>query len=249
MNFRQLVLTVFSGAALGSGPAQPAPTLESELELLGSREPTTEIERIPLDSETGQSLLADAYSVDYEAMEGHWIPQLPSHCGAASAVIVKNSMIEEAAYTQNNLFTEDTAHIITQDVVSRIGFTLEELTTMIAARSGLRTERFHAGRSSELHGLDAFREALRETMNNPDRRLIVNFSRQYWLGTGTLGGHFSPIAAWNEEENKVLVLEVNQNWPMVWVDVEDMWESMYTIDSVSGLTRGWVVVESATNYE
>ncbi len=245
MNMRRLILTLFSGAAASSaGYAESGLTLEQELERVGEKEVTAEIERIALDSERGQALLDGALTRDYQAMSEHWVPQLRSHCGAASAVVVKNSMIEEGGFTQDNIFTEETAHIITQDVVYQIGFTLEELTTMINTRAGLETERFHAGKGEELHGLEAFREALKETMEDPDKRLIANFSRQYWLGTGTLGGHFSPIAAYNKEENKVLVLEVNQNWPMVWVDLEEMWESMYTIDTVSGMTRGWILVKN-----
>ncbi len=245
MNMRRLILTLFSGAAASSaGYAESGLTLEQELERVGEKEVTAEIERIALDSGRGQALLDGALARDYQAMSEHWVPQLRSHCGAASAVVVKNSMIEEGGFTQDNIFTEETAHIITQDVVYQIGFTLEELTTMINTRAGLETERFHAGKGEELHGLEAFREALKETMEDPDKRLIANFSRQYWLGTGTLGGHFSPIAAYNKEENKVLVLEVNQNWPMVWVDLEEMWESMYTIDTVSGMTRGWILVKN-----
>lgn len=246
MNLRRLLLVLFSGAAAsGTGCATTGLPLEKELDRVSQREPAEEIERIPLDSEEGQALLAGALMADYEAMSGHWVPQLRSHCGAASAVIVKNSMVEDAGFTQDNLFMEDTAHIITQEVVYRIGFTLEELTQMIDARAEeLTTERFHAGRGDELHGPEAFREAVLESMEGPGTRLISNFSRQYWLGTGTLGGHFSPIAAFNRDENKVLVLEVNQNWPMVWVDLDEMWESMYTIDQVSGMTRGWIVVRS-----
>lgn len=243
MNWKRLFPFMLLGALLGGSNAS-AESTEAEFERVGAREAGPELERIELESEAGQALLAGARAVDFEAMQEHWIPQLRSHCGAASAVIVKNSMIDDAPFTQDNLFTEDTSHIITQDVVYRIGFTLDELKTMIAARSDLETEHFHAGTGEELHDVEAFREALRVAMDDPNTRLIANFSRQFWLGTGTLGGHFSPVAAWNEEENKVLILEVNQSWPMVWLDVDEFWESMYTIDRISGMTRGWILVNA-----
>lgn len=240
--------TLLGAAAVGAsvlsaGCAARGLPLEAEAAIVAEKQPRGELRRIDLGSEEGQALLAGAVAVDYDLMAGHWIAQLPSHCGAASAVIVQNSMIEGAAFTQDNLFIDETAHIITQDVVYRIGFTLDELTEMIATRSGLATDRFHAGTGRDTHDARAFRRAVRRAVADPDTRLVANFSRQYWLGTGTLGGHFSPVAAYNEAEDMVLVLEVNQAWPMVWLDLEDFWDSMATVDRISGLPRGWIVVE------
>jgi len=56
------------------------------------------------------------------------------------------------------------------------------------------------------------------------------------------GGHFSPIAAYNEEEDMVLVLEINANREKFWTSSRDLYQSVESIDPVCGLNRGWIVV-------
>jgi len=57
------------------------------------------------------------------------------------------------------------------------------------------------------------------------------------------GGHISPIAAYNEESDRLLILDVSRyKYPPVWVKTEELWQAMATVDSVSGKTRGFVLV-------
>lgn len=199
---------------------------------------------IPLQSEQGQALLEKTARVDYEPLSANWVPQLKSHCGAASAVVVQNTLLPEIGLTQNSLFTEETAHIITQDVVYRIGFTLEELDNMIETRSGLKTTRFHAGEEEDWqHGYDAWVAALKRNAASSSDHLIINYATDYMFDRQNKGGHFSPIAAYNEEENLVLILEISPKRESYWIDARDVWESMNQVDRVSGLVRGWIVVE------
>ncbi len=59
------------------------------------------------------------------------------------------------------------------------------------------------------------------------------------------GGHISPLAAYNADTDQVLILDVSRyKYPPVWVEVEDLWNAVNTVDSVSGLTRGVVVISS-----
>lgn len=198
---------------------------------------------ITLNSEEGQALLDKESAVDYPALAENWVAQLKSHCGAASAVVVQNSLLPGAGFTQDSLFTEETAHIITQDVVYRIGFTLEELTNMIATRSGLKTSMFHAGTEEGQHDYDAWIAALKKNRESADDHLIINFAVGWLRNRTNTGGHFSPIADYNEEENMVLVLEINAEREIFWVDAKELWDSMNQVDRVSGLVRGWIVVE------
>ena len=57
--------------------------------------------------------------------------------------------------------------------------------------------------------LAQFREELTH-VNDPARRYIVNFQRAPLFAKG--GGHHSPIAAYLEAEDLVLVLDVNENF-------------------------------------
>jgi len=197
---------------------------------------------IPLDSPEGQDLLDGASASNYPALAANWVPQLKSHCGAASAVIVQNSLLPGAGLTQDNLFNDGTSAIITQDTVYDIGFTLDELTRTITARSVLSAERYHAGAASDEHGYDAWVQALKAKSAAPDERIIVNYATGWLTKRKNSGGHFSPIAAYNEKENKVLVQEVNITRPAFWTDAREMWDAMNKVDKVSGKVRGWIVV-------
>jgi len=198
---------------------------------------------IPLDSDEGQQLLSEVDRTDFELLSDNYVPQLKSHCGAASAVVVQNAMLPDAEFTQDSLFTDETAHIITQDVVYRIGFTLEELDNMIETRSGLKTTRFHAGEKDGQHGYAAWVNALKTNNARPDNHLIINYPTQYPIERENKGGHFSPIAAYHEGRNLVLILEINPRRGSYWLDAKEVWKAMNQIDSVSGMERGWIVVE------
>lgn len=196
-----------------------------------------------LESEAGQALLDKERAVDFSLLEPNWIPQYAAHCGAASAVIVANAMQPDLALTQDCLFTPETAGIITQDVVYRIGFTLDELTAMIATRTGLRATRFHAGTEEGEHGYDAWIAALKHNRSTPDNQLILNFAGNWLFDRENSGGHFSPVGDYNEAANQVLILEVNPGRQKYWVDAREMWDAMNKVDRVSGKVRGWIVVE------
>lgn len=196
---------------------------------------------IRLDTPEGLALL-DAASPDYAPIRGHWVKQLKSHCGAASSVIVLNSLLPGAGFTQDSIFNPATADIIKQETVYRIGFTLDELTRMIRATSGLRAERFHAGEVEGEHGYDAWIAALKANRPDARDRIVCNFSTRWLAERKNGGGHFSPVADYNEAENKVLIFEVSDARPSFWVDARELWAAMNQVDTVSKRARGWIVV-------
>ena len=198
---------------------------------------------VPLKSDEGAALLDEKAAIDFAPLAAKWIPQLKSHCGAASAVIVQNALKPGEAYTQDSLFIPETAHIITQDVVYKQGFTLEELMTMINTRSGLATSRFHAGTEDGEFGYDAWIAALKKNRLSGDDVLISNYAVNWLYKRVNSGGHFSPVADFDEATNQVLILEVNADREPFWVDAREMWDAMNKVDKVSGRVRGWLVVE------
>ncbi len=57
------------------------------------------------------------------------------------------------------------------------------------------------------------------------------------------GGHISPLAAYNEETDRFLILDVSRyKYPPIWVKAEELWQGMQTIDVASGKTRGFVLI-------
>jgi len=148
-------------------------------------------------------------------------------------------------FSQDSLFTKETAPIITQDVVFDIGFTGVELRDMIRAHSELAVEYYSAGEEN----LDTpYKKFLThcETLASNNNHLIVLYSRESITGEGVKRGHFSPIAAYNKKEGMILILEVNKNFDdarwgeSYWVSTKDMYSAMSTTDPVANRHRGWL---------
>ena len=61
-------------------------------------------------------------------------------------------------------------------------------------------------------------------------------------------GHFSPLAAYHEDSDKFLILDVFPHYPSVWVETKDIWKAMSgSIDRDSNLPRGFVQVYETPN--
>jgi hypothetical protein len=76
-------------------------------------------------------------------------------------------------------------------------------------------------------------------VNDPGRRYIANFQRAPLFAQG--GGHHSPIAAYLEAEDLVLVLDVNESFHPWLVQSERLFQAVNTADA--GLKRGLLRIE------
>jgi hypothetical protein len=210
--------------------AKPYPFLKEdlakhELRDFGDQKP------IALQTPEGQALLDEKKAVDYRPLKNVWVPQLKSHCAACTAVMVLNALQPGTHYNQYTLFQERTDKILTQDVVFHQGFTLEQMANFIPLRSGLKAEYFHAGSGAGRYGQAAFVEALKKNRRSADDFMMVNMK-----------GHFSPVGDYNEEKDMILILEVSSSRPSYWISSRGMFDSMNTVDSICGKTRGWILV-------
>jgi len=71
--------------------------------------------------------------------------------------------------------------------------------------------------------------------------LVTSFARQSLDQTGD--GHFSPIAAYHAPTDSCLVLDVARfKYSSYWVGVTELYEAMMPADTVSGLSRGWMLM-------
>lgn len=168
-------------------------------------------------------------------------------CGPASMAAVLNSMgiprppvdalVPYRFFTQDNIFTPATEQIKSRSQVAKRGMTLGEFTDFIA-QLGVKARLFRADRMD----LGRLRAQVRETLANPDERIVVNYSRKPLGQIGT--GHISPLAAYDAASDSVLLLDVAKfKYPPVWIPLADLWEAMRTTDPDSGLSRGVVVVD------
>ena len=97
---------------------------------------------------------------------------------------------------------------------------------------------FHHGGDQSI---DAFRKSVIEGSANSNDVLVVNYSRK---ALGQKGwGHFSPIAAYHRESDRVLILDVGAHkYTPSWVKLDALWKAMDTPDSDSGKNRGYVII-------
>jgi hypothetical protein len=191
---------------------------------------------IAVSDSNGESLLRDANAkADYALLSDHLESQeLRSYCGVASGVTVLNSLGRNL--DQSTFFDVDSANLKSRLDVTFSGMTLDELAAFLAAHNA-NADVFHA----DTVAVDEFREIVRANLQSPDDFILVNYQREV-LGQRRVG-HISPIAAYDEESDLVLVLDTaSYNYPPTWVPLAQLYSAMATVDSASGKARGFIEV-------
>ena len=87
------------------------------------------------------------------------------------------------------------------------------------------------------------RELLKKHLREQDRFVLFNFNRRFIGEVG--GGHWSPLAAYHEASDTVLLMDVARyKYPPVWVPLVDLLRGAQDHDSVSGKARGLLIVSA-----
>lgn len=169
-----------------------------------------------------------------------------TYCGIASSVMVLNSLGVDAPddpqiypykmFKQENIFTDEVLHHRRPLEIEKGGNTLEQLATIFDA--------LHVGVEvyfgSDLD-VDGCRGKLIEVLEAADQRVIVDFHRKTLKQKG--GGHFSPLAAYHEGEDRFLLMDVARyKLPPYWVKASALHEALVGVDTTSGKSRGFLVV-------
>ncbi|CAG4883947.1 Phytochelatin synthase, bacterial type [Georgfuchsia toluolica] len=168
-------------------------------------------------------------------------------CGPASIVAVMNSfdtprpfeprLYPYRFYTQDNIFNADTQRVKSFIMVSVRGMTLAEMAAFFNAL-GVRATAYYANRLD----IDQLRTLLKDTLARPNARIVANFNRKLLTQEG--GGHQSPLAAYDEVSDSVLMLDVAKfKYPPAWINIGELLEAMQSVDPDSGKSRGLVIVE------
>ena len=87
-----------------------------------------------------------------------------------------------------------------------------------------------------LKNVDEFRSFVKDYICRPVTGLIANYNMAD-LGYG-LFGHFSPLAAYHDETDRILVMDVWPYTPPAWVLTKDLFKAAASVDNASGLPRG-----------
>ena len=212
-------------------------------------------ELIVLNSELGEQLLFTSQARrDYLPLSSEFVTQDNlAYCGVATLVMVLNALDLEAPvspnhripglvsykfFTQENVFeNEKTLDAIKPEVIARQGMTLEELGKLFTSYP-LVTETFHGKEVS----LEQFRKLIVQNLRQTENFVVINYLRRSLGQKG--GGHISPLVAYNEKSDRFLILDVARyRYASVWVKAESLWKAINTLDSTSGKTRGFILVE------
>jgi hypothetical protein len=170
-----------------------------------------------------------------------------SYCGVASMVMVLNAIGAPAPespqyqpytiFTQDNVLNEKTDAIRPRETILRRGMTVDQLGQMLSLYP-ITVEVHHAASG----GVDEFRKLASEALASKNRFVLVNFLRKA-LGE-QIGGHISPLGAYDEKADRFLILDVARyKYPPVWVKTSELFDAMNTTDSDNeNKTRGYVLI-------
>ena len=121
------------------------------------------------------------------------------------------------------------------------GIDMEELKNVLSTY-GVKANVNQVKEFSE-KGVVAFRSLVKDVVNSKDKFVIANFNRAYQ--NIFIGGHFSPIVAFDEESDSVLVLDVaaHKN-PWIWVGLSEFYHSMNSSTYSGKDYRGYMVIDT-----
>ena len=204
---------------------------------------------VSLASDEGEKLLLES-----QARQSYWnlsiqfvTQKTQSYCGVASIVMVLNALGSPApttpeyapyrVFTQDDFFNAETEKVRPQSLIARRGMTVDQIGGLLAAYAV--EESVHHAADTDV---DTFRQQAVRYLSAKDHYVIVNYLRRS-LGQER-GGHISPLAAYDSETDKFLVLDVARyKYPPVWVSASDLFAAMNTPDADNDdKSRGFVLV-------
>ena len=193
---------------------------------------------ISLNSRYGQHLLSSSSSsFAYKRLLSHFEPQQRSDfCGIASGVILLKRLQPKYKWTQSNL------HATIAPTSKSGGMTLPQLSDMLEKCDVSSIIRYCHDEKIE----EQFRRDMKEAQN----LVIVNYWRQYEEGENNeiqRSGHFSPIGAFHEKTDRVLIMDTYQpHFPHHWVKVKELMRMMRAKDEEENAPRGYLIVTDGT---
>ena len=215
---------------------------------------------------------------DFYRLAHHYKPQInPAACGQAAATIVLSAIyelnhtpfpvIEEWPITiadkkyplqyrlinETNFFNETTDKVLDRRSISMKitkkdgtfggGLDIDELQKMLKIQ-GVKSKMVNVEKFSD-EKLLGFRNLVKEAVNSENEFLLLNYDHSY---KGLMGGHFSPVAAYDEQSDSILILDVaGHRNPWIWVNLSDIYHAMNTKNYAQTAYRGYLIVDAKLN--
>lgn len=221
---------------------------------------------IALSSKKGKQLFREALDAgtleSYFPLAEQFITQSePSYCSISSLAMVLNALNYDPKRIWKGSWrwvSEEMLHCESKNLcghseekVRKTGMNFAEFETLTRCH-GVGIRGFRACHPAQFscgsEGFEHFYKTV-EAISRSDKNnlfLIANYSRKRLSQTGD--GHFSPIAAFHEKEEYVLVLDVARfKYPPYWVKIRDLWDAMAVIDTATNEPRGYFLIASDDN--
>ncbi len=177
----------------------------------------------------------------------------PFYCSIATSVTILNAINYQEnkalPFSQQTFLSEKTDKIKSQKIIRREekneegnydeGLSLLDLSKILQSYK-LDTKLTYVEKNDET-SIAKFRSEIRNALQNKNIFLVANFDGKT-LGRKT-NGHFSPVVAYDEKSDSVLVMDValyKNQW--FWASVPDLTGAMNTKDGEN--YRGYLLVEN-----
>jgi hypothetical protein len=208
---------------------------------------------IPLDSAEGQRLLFESEArAPFIPLVSRFETQASvTLCGPTTLAMVLNALKAPApaprAYAPHRLFTQEnvlnglTREVVSESAVERGGMSLRQAADVLHVY-GLIVETHYAGAST----VETFRAQALQYLSRDDHHVIVNYDRAALDQAGA--GHISPLAAYDVESERFLILDVSRyKSPPVWVRADALFAAMAApVNAQDMRTRGYLLVRKGS---
>ncbi|VIO94743.1 Phytochelatin synthase family protein [Brugia malayi] len=180
----------------------------------------------------------------YFRLASHFLTQdEPSYCGLSTLVMVLNALEVDPGRVWKSpwrFYHESMLDCcVPLDDIKKTGITLSQF-ACLAECNKLYTEVKYANSKSEF--LNILRENVKQCMAVDDTILVVSYNRQVLGQTGA--GHFSPLGAYHEESDQILIMDVARfKYPPHWVPLTILRDAMLSIDTTTGKPRGYLLLK------
>jgi hypothetical protein len=233
-------------------------------------------EFVDVRSKEGQKRLFESQKYnDYPQLAAAYLTQsTQTFCGIASSVMVLNadkSLLKWGPktspykpfhfYTQCNILNKHIYQYMSVKKILNEGMQLNEIHQVLSKQPSVKnvscTHATNVNRGvadtidlmphecSYKDDLAHFTQNAKRALKTEGQYLIANFAG---MPNKERGGHFSPIAAYHSATDSFLVMDVSRyKFPPYWVTRQTLWKKMQTVDSGSGKSRGYIVVETKLN--
>lgn len=181
----------------------------------------------------------------FALMEQFTTQSEPAFCGISTLVMVLNALAVDPRKVWKGpwrWYSEEMLNCCMDlEEVKKLGITFDVF-SCLARCQGLQVEKYLASD----HKLEDFRVAINRACVETENRkrncvLVVSYSRKVVKQTGD--GHFSPIAAFDEASDQILILDTARfKYGAHWVPVTLLFEAMLPIDTDTGKSRGYLLL-------